>query len=128
LNEPVSQQDLIQLTRDAFRLLDAWMIPKELQPQLLGLPTGLRKREINRYRMGMALPREGDSYRRIATLLRIDDMTRKMFPHSALSACLWVTTPNLRYGSRTPLDTMLEGGLEGMQRVEQSLATPGGWY
>jgi hypothetical protein len=115
------------MTRDAFRLLDDWMIPKDLHPQLLGLPPTARKRETNRYRMGMPLPADGDSYERIALLLRIDAMVRKMFPHSALSACLWVTTQNLRYGSRTPLDTMLELGLEGFHRVEHSLAAPWGW-
>lgn len=127
MTDQASRKELIDTTQSAFRLLDAWMVPKDLHPRLLGLPADAKKRHINRYRMGTPIPQDGDSYQRIATMFRINDMLRKLFPHSELSACLWVTTPNLHYGSHMPLDSMLDGGLEGMLRVEASLVGATGW-
>ena len=85
---------------------------------------GLRRREVNRYRLGTPLPIDKDCYQRIALLLRIDNTLRKLFPHSVMSANLWVTTPNLRFGRETPLDTMLRAGFAGIQQVERSLNSP----
>ena len=119
--------DQSRLTQRAFRLLDAWNIPKQQQLELLGLTPGLKKRQINRYRMGTPLPTDGDCYQRIDMLLKIDDILRKLFPHSVLSANLWVTTPSLRYGGLTPLHTMLKG-FNGICQVEHSLSSPEDWH
>ena len=119
--------DQSRLTQRAFRLLDAWDVPKDLQFGLLGLAPGLKKRQVNRYRMGTPLPQDGDCYQRIDLLFKINGILRKLFPHSELSANLWVTTPSLRYGGYTPLDTMLKG-LDGIRRVERSLNSPEVWH
>jgi len=127
LNTELYQEDYTRLTRRAFQLLDDWSIPQELQAALLGLEPGKRKRFLNRYRLGMPLPEEGGSYERIDLLLRIDNTLNKLFPHSRLSANLWVTTRNPRYGGFTPLDTMLQGGLDGIKQVESILNYANGW-
>ena len=121
------QDDQSRLTQRAFRLLDAWDIPKDQQVGLLGLAPSLKKRQINRYRLGMPLPADGDCYQRIDLLFKIDGILCKLFPHSELSANLWVTTPSLRYGGATPLRTMLKG-LSGIRQVECSLNRPEDWH
>jgi len=127
MTDPLSHDEQVRLTQNGFRLLSLWDVPKDLHPQLLGLDTSLPKRKLNRYRLGTPLPTGGDSYQRIDLLLRIDAMLQKLFPHSELSAYLWVTTPNIRFGGAQPLDTMLERGLEGIARVEQALHAPHEW-
>lgn len=127
MNSETSREERTLLTRRAFTLLDEWSIPAHFHPRLLGLDPAMRKRFVNRYRLGMPLPTEGDSYARIDLLLRIENALQKLFPHSRMSANLWVTTPNPRYGGDTPLDTMLSGGLEGLERVEGSLTCRNGW-
>lgn len=123
----LTRDQQVELSRCGFRLLEAWNIPRHLHAQLLGLGDKLRKREVNRYRLGAPLPQDGDCYHRIDLLRRIDAMLHKLFPHSELSANLWVTTPNIRFGGALPLDTMLKGGLEGIRRVESSLLAPHEW-
>jgi hypothetical protein len=120
----LTRDELVRLTQRTFRLLDDWGVPRELQPQMLGLEAQTPKRHVNRYRLGTPLPREGGSYDAIVLLMRIDNTLRKLFPHSVLSANLWVTTPNPRYGGSTPLDTMLRNGLDGIRQVERSLNCP----
>jgi hypothetical protein len=128
MNDPLTREEQVRLTQNGFRLLALWDIPKHLHPRLLGLDESLPKRKLNRYRLGTPLPTEGDCYRRITLLLSIDAILHKLFPHSELSANLWVTTPNVRFGGALPLDTMLNGGLEGIQRVERSLHAPHEWH
>jgi len=127
MTEQLTRDEQVRLTQNGFRLLALWDIPKPLHPALLGLDDSLPKRKLNRYRLGTPLPADGDSYRRIGLLLRIDAMLHKLFPHSELSANLWVTTPNVRFGGALPLDTMLSGGLQGIERVERSLHAPHEW-
>jgi hypothetical protein len=124
LTQTLTRDELVLLTQRAFRLLDAWEVPKNLQPGLLGLAPGARRREVNRYRLGTPLPQDRDCYQRIGLLLKIDNILRKLFPHSEVSANLWVTTPNLRFGNTTPLETMLREGISGIRQVEQSLNAP----
>jgi hypothetical protein len=127
MNDPLTHDERVRLTQDAFRLLAAWDIPKQRHPELLGIDPALRKRQVNRYRLGTPLPDDRDSYQRIVLLFRIHNTLRKLFPHSEMSANLWVTTPNPSYGGLTPLDTMLRRGLLGIQRVEHSLNAMDGW-
>jgi hypothetical protein len=124
---PLRQDERIQLTQRAFNLLDAWEVPRKLQPELLGLGRLPRARSVQRYRLGTPLPETGDSYGRVALLLKIDLTLRKLFPHSELSANLWVTTLNPSFSNRPPLDTMLQGGLAGIRQVERYLNAPNGW-
>ncbi len=127
MNTDTPRDQRIRQTRRIFMLLDDWSIPHALQPQLLGLEANLRKRFFNRYRLGTPLPEDRDCYERIDLLLQIENALGKLFPHSRMSANLWVTTHNPRYGGGTPLDTMLNGGLEGIQRVEDSLSYKSCW-
>ena len=124
MSQALSRGQLVVLTQRAFRLLDAWEVPKDQQPGLLGLAAGSRRREVNRYRLGTPLPQDRDCYQRIALLLKIDNILRKLFPHSELSANLWVTTPNVRFGNTTPLETMVRHGMRGVRQVERSLNAP----
>ncbi len=127
LDTELNREELTRLTRSAFQLLDAWSIPLELHSLLLGLEPGMSKRFVNRYRLGMHLPVAGDSYARIDLLLGIDNALHKLFPHSQLSANLWMTTRNPRYGGKAPLDTMVQGGLDGIEQVERALNYRDGW-
>ncbi len=127
MTDTLSHDDRVRMTQNAFRLLAAWDVPKALHPTLLGIDPTLRQRHVHRYRLGTPLPEAGDSYQRILLLFRIHNTLLKLFPHSELSANLWVTTANPSYGGHTPLETMLKLGLEGIHCVQQSLNASNGW-
>ena len=117
MTEGLSPRERVDLTRAAFEILGTWEVAPALQPLLLGLPPGTRTRDLNRYRLSGALPLEADVYERIALLTEIDNALHKLFPHNPVSGGLWVTTPAPRLGGATPLEIMLEQGLEGIQLV-----------
>ncbi len=111
----------VELTRAVFRVLRGWEVPEGSIGPLLGLPTGLKKRHLNRYRLGSPLPDDPQIFARALLLLKIDAALKQLFPHSELAANLWVTTPRAKSGNELPLDIMLRQGIEGMRRIESGL-------
>jgi len=107
--------DYQDLTRSAFRILHAWQVPVADWPRLLGLPEGTRKRELNRYRLGGALPDDPEIHQRLMLINEIDNALHSFFPHSGSSGSLWMTTPRARFGGTTPLDILLTRDVEGME-------------
>ena len=119
--EELSRDEKGALTAAVLRVLNAWSVPLEAQLGLLGLDPGLGNRELRRFRLGAPLPEGSDRYQRVALLLRIDNSLHTLFPHSELSANLWVTTPRRKLGNLTPLDLMLQKGRDGMRDLALSL-------
>ncbi len=117
----IGGEEKAALTRSVLDVLDAWEITREDQCRLLGLPASDAGRRWRRYRLGTPLPDDPEVWIRVAGLLRLANALRQLFPHSAPSANLWVTTPRAKFGNKTPLEVMLDGGSEAISRVERSL-------
>lgn len=117
----------VAVTRSVFLILRDWEVPPEVMPSLLGLNPNIKRRELNRYRLGTPLPDLPEVYQRALFLIDIENALHKMFPHSQISANLWVTTPRVKFGNETPLDLMLRRGLEGIRTVSAVLSDPGFW-
>jgi hypothetical protein len=111
--------DRIAFSTAVLKILDDWGLPAQAQLDLLGLGQGTEHRATRRW--GVPLPDNPEVYQRVALLLSLDRALRQLFPHSEVSANLWVTTPRPKFGNATPLDTMLRGGLEGIRSVLAAL-------
>ena len=116
-DELLPYDDRVALTQTVFRALGNWGIPVPAMQRLLGLAEDLKPRRFSRYRLGTPLPDDPAILARVGLLLEIENGVHKLFPHSELSANLWVTTPGVGFGKRTPLQLMLENGVEGMRQV-----------
>lgn len=125
--EELSYDRQVEITRSVFRVFGNWEISPSMMPELLGLEPDMKRRIFNRYRLGAPLPIDGESYERALLFLDIDNSLQKMFPHSQISANLWVTTPRVKFGNETPLDLMLRRGLEGISTVSSLLNNSGPW-
>lgn len=115
------------LARSLLSSLDAWGVTAGEQVVLLGLPEGTKPRELNRFRMGTPLPDDEQTRQRVKLLLSIQNSLDHSFPHSADMANLWVTTENIHLNERTPLQVMLEGGLDGMAMISNHLNATDNW-
>ena len=113
-------EDKIALTRKVMQVLADWHLEPMDQCALLGLPASLAGHQFRQLRLGGSLPDDPDIWTRVALLLRLDNAIHQIFPFSALSANLWVTSPNPRCSNQTPLAVMLAGGLDGIRRIERS--------
>lgn len=104
--------------REAIRVLDAWAVPFEDQPALLGLPDDLRRRDYNKYRLGTVLPASREIFERARLINRIHLGTLTIFPFSEQAANLWVQVPQRPFGGQSALDIMRQFGLAGLRQVD----------
>jgi uncharacterized protein (DUF2384 family) len=111
----------VTLTRSVLQVLDGWALSPNDQCALLGVGQPGAVRRLRRHRLGNPLPDEPEVWVRVALILDIDRAVNQLFPHSGAAADLWVTTPRVKFGRRTPLELMLSGGVEGIRRVARSL-------
>lgn len=124
-----TEQQRLELAQTVIEFLDAWQVRPKEQIMLLGLgaQTQGRGRALARYRRGTPLPDDEQVLRRASDLVAIGRALLTVFPHSAPSASLWVTTPHPNFGNRTPLDVMLDDHEHGIDRILLSLDNTGGW-
>jgi uncharacterized protein (DUF2384 family) len=122
-----TEQQRLELTQTVMEFLDAWRVRPREQIMLLGLDAQTRGRTLTRYRRGIPLPDDEHVLRRASDLVAIGRALLTVFPHSAPSANLWVTTPHAHFGSRTPLDVMLDDREHGIGRILLSLDNTGSW-
>lgn len=111
----------VALTRSVLQVLDGWSLSPDDQCGLLGLDQPGAARRLRRHQLGNPFPDEPEVWVRVALLLEIDRAVNQIFPHSGAAADLWVTTPRVKFGRRTPLELMRAGGVEGIRRVARSL-------
>jgi hypothetical protein len=115
------------LAQTVMAVLDGWGVPPAQQVHLLGLPEGTRARMLIRYRNGSPLPEDEGVMRRARCILGIFHALQNMYPHSAIAADHWVTSPNPRFKHQTPLDLMLNQGLSAMERMLEQLEGSADW-
>ena len=108
-----------RLAKMVVRLFEHWQISAPDQASLLGLSPDSRA-TVARYRRGDPLADNTDLLARAGHLLAIHKALRIMFPHDRDLAYRWVSTPNRRFGDRTPLETLRQG-YEGILAVRRYL-------
>jgi len=126
--EQQQEQALIQITQAVMGLLDEWSLDtKEMQAILL-LPENVRARAFQKYRDGReGFPDDTDTLRRARYLLRIADALRTTYPRNPRMAGRWIKQRHRRFGRRTPLSMILDGGEGGLIAVLAELDCTFSW-
>ncbi len=121
-------QALIDLTRMTIGLLDGWRLDIDEMQALLGLPEKVRSRAFQKFRAGReALPAEPEVLRRAQYLIRIADALRTTYPRNPYMGAQWMRQRHRRFGGRTPLMVILEGGESGLMSVLAELDCTFAW-
>jgi len=123
----LNEQERGDLAMVAIKVMDSWGLEAEEQIILLGLPEKTRKRELNRYRHGSALPQEMAIIDRCRHILRIHHALELMFPLNPALSNAWVTDPGNRSFGKAPAAVMLDEGMEGIRRVCGILENEAEW-
>ena len=116
LHTPENRQRLAKMV---LCLFDHWELDFKDQAALLGL-SGKNRDTLYRYRNGYPLADRQDLLGRAGHLLCIHKSLRQVFPPNADLAHRWITQPNRRFDSATPLDIMKKG-YEGIMAVRRYL-------
>jgi hypothetical protein len=122
------QQALEQITRAVMQLLDGWKLETAEMQDLLCMPKEVRARSFHKFREGqMTFPDHPDVLRRANYLLRISEALRTTFPRNPEMSGRWVRQGHRRFGKRTPLAIMLNGGEGGLIAVLSELDCTFSW-
>lgn len=122
------QQALLQITQAVMGLLDAWELNTAEMQQILLLPENVRARAFQKFRDGnQVFPDDENTLRRATYLLRIADALRTTYPRNPKMAGRWVRQRHRRFGRRTPLAMILDGGETGLIAVLSELDCTFSW-
>ncbi len=123
----MTSDERAELARVVMQVLDEWNIEADQRASLLGLAGDTRKRVLDRHRHGKPFADDRETQQRLSHLLTIHRLLGLVLPHNPAMAAHWITCPNPYFNELTPLQIMLDLGLEGMERVVSHLNCSGDW-
>jgi hypothetical protein len=123
----MSESDCADLTRAIMAILDSWGLNGQAQMAVLNIPKGVPVRALRRYREGTAFPNEQQVYDRVEHIVGIADALRTSYPHNPAMGVVWLKQPNSRFQQRSPLQVIVEDGLEGLVAVRAHLDCSWDW-
>jgi hypothetical protein len=126
--QALTLEQRIELTRGVMAILDHWAVPAAAQIRLLALPDATKPRSLHRYHQDTPLPDEPEIMERIEHLIGIADALRTSYPRNASMDAQWLNTVNARFDNRTPLEVMVEDGLDGVVAVRVLLDCAYDWH
>jgi hypothetical protein len=127
MSDTFTDEERAQFARALMQLFDRWGLDSAQRTALLGLPPETKARSLTRLRQGEPLPPEQEILHRARCLLEIEHSLETILPLNAAIVDQWIFTENVMLASRRPLDIMIEDGIEGLERVVNSLASGGDW-
>lgn len=103
---------MADITVAVMNLLTEWSLDSKQMQAVLCLPETYRARAFTKMREGReTLPADDENVmRRAQYLLRIADALRTMYPRNPKMSGRWIKQRLRRFGGRTPLQMILEGG------------------
>jgi hypothetical protein len=125
--ETLSYQKRIALTHIVMDILEHWNVAAKDQINILDLPKGTRTRALRRYHENTPLPEESNVMERVEHLLGIAEALRTTYPMNYDMTSRWINTSHRRFDNRSPLETIIEDGLDGLTSVRVHLDCAYAW-
>ena len=125
--ENLSTEQKIEFTQMVMEMLDDWGVSHSDKLILLALPDSVKVRSVRKYYSGEPLPENAQVFERIDHLMGIADALRTSFPLNYQMAAFWLNRKNQRFNNQTPLEFMLQGGLNSVVAVRTHLDCAWDW-
>lgn len=126
--QDLTPEQKIEFTHRVIDMLDDWGLDDNQQIQLLGLPQETRARQIRKYRNDTPLPDDEKLMERVEHLFGITDALQTSYPTNAAGGSMWMNRRNDRFKDRTPLNAMLEDGLNAIVAIRIHLDCAYDWH
>lgn len=123
----INEETRIELARLIMTLLDNWGLSNAEKHSILSFPDSSRARSMRQYYNGKPLPDHPDVLQRVEHLVGIADALRTSYPLNERMPAFWLNKSNKLFGNRTPLDCMLQDGLDGIVAVRVHLDCAYDW-
>jgi hypothetical protein len=123
----MTPDERLMLTRWTMNLLEEWGLGPRDIIRILSLPDRIKARVVSRFREDEPFPDDPEVARRVAHLMRIEHALQTYFPRNPEMRSIWIKRGNRRFGKRSPLAVMVEGGELGMVSVLSHLDCTFAW-
>jgi hypothetical protein len=123
----INEENRIELARIVMELLDNWGLSNAEKHNILDFPDSSRIRSMGQYANGKPLPDNSNVLERVEHLVGIADALRTSYPLNERMPAFWLNKTNKRFGNRTPMNCMLEDGLDGIVSVRIHLDCAYDW-
>lgn len=123
----LSQERQVLMTQKVMQSLDDWGLSATEQLSVLNMPEGTRSRKLRSFHENTPFPEDPDIEYRVVRLLGIIDALRTSYPKNPLMGGRWMKTPHKRFKNRTPIQTMLDEGNNGVTAVLAELDCTYAW-
>ncbi|WP_455210419.1 hypothetical protein [Kaarinaea lacus] len=123
----INEETRIQLAQSIMTLLDNWGLSNTEKLNILAFPDATRTRTMRQYYNGKPLPDNSTVLERVEHLVGIADALHTSYPLNEFMPKFWLNKSNRLFGNRTPLNCMLEDGLEGIVAVRIHLDCAYDW-
>ncbi len=125
--QTMTNEECVMLTRMIMSILDSWGLNGQAQMSILNLPKGIPVRALRRYRENTAFPDDAGVYERVDHIVGIYDALRTTYPHNPPMGVLWMKQSSARFQDQSPLQIIVEGGLQGLVRIRTHLDCTYDW-
>lgn len=123
----INEETRIELARLIMSLLDNWGLSNTEKLNILAFPDATRARSMRQYYNGKPLPDNSKVLERVEHLVGIADALHTSYPLNEYMPKFWLNKSNKLFGDRTPLNCMLEDGLDGIVAVRIHLDCAYDW-
>ena len=124
-----SAEKRIKLTLFIINMLDDWGVSDSDKLDMLAMPEGTRSRAIRALREGIKpLPETDETNERIDHMLGIADALRTSNPLNEAAGGMWMRRRNTRFKGRSPIQAMIEDGINGIMAVRVHLDCSWDWH
>jgi hypothetical protein len=123
----LNEENRVELARLVMLLLDEWGLSNADKINILSFPDSQRVRSMRQYYNGKPLPEDSDVMQRVEHIVGIADALRTSYPLNDRMPSFWLNKTNKLFGDRTPLDCMLQDGLDGIVAVRVHLDCAYDW-
>jgi len=122
-----TEEEFMFITKTVMKVLDTWNLTTEQTVGVLGLSKNTRKRELDKYRTLKAFPKSETIIKRLSHIVGISDALRTTFPRNVNMSEKWMKTQHRRFDNETPLNIILEEGINGLCKVRSELDCTFAW-
>lgn len=122
-----TDEEFMYITKTVMKVLDTWNLTTEQTVAVLGLSKNTRKRELDKYRTLKAFPKNETIIKRLSHIVGISDALRTTFPRNVNMSEKWMKSQHRRFDNETPLNVILEEGINGLCKVRSELDCTFAW-
>lgn len=118
----------IEITQSVMHILDDWKLDGKQILSIMALPEEVKVRHLSQFRNSNSFPDTPEVNERLRHLVGIIDALATSYPVNPKMSLFWMTRTSKKFQGRTPVQVIVEDGLEGLITIRKHLDCSYDWF